>query len=237
MTGRVVLLTSELYFGGFTDYVMLCEDVFRQFSLSKGEAGLVCSSDTKRFHGVVASASSSKLGCGWTQTPALRHQHKHTQTHPVLHSFAGRVYSRCACLLASSTLRCHNRRDSHECTDTESTLCWSERMSDCCATHISATPRNPIVPPVHDLWCGAIISRVQRYLIKGHWWTFYHLVIKCWYFISCDIWTFTFFISGNLVGAIPHFIVHPWLHWRGLSDYLSVKALQSSRKQHIAYIY
>lgn len=123
MTGRVVLLTSELYFGGFTDYVMLCEDVFRQFSLSKGEAGLVCSSDTKRFHGVVASASSSKLGCGWTQTPALRHQHKHTQTHPVLHSFAGWVYSRCACLLASSTLRCHNRRDSHECTDTESTLC------------------------------------------------------------------------------------------------------------------
>lgn len=148
-----VKLANGLYYGEASNYVTLCEVVFRQITLSKRE-------QTCMFlrHKAISWGSCLCIlsQIGMRLADPFGRTNTNTQTHCVVHSSGRRLRSKASCLPASDTLRFHNRRASHECAHTECTLCRSERMTDCCATHFRTTLRNLIVPPVCDPWLVGI---------------------------------------------------------------------------------
>lgn len=86
------LIGQWVIFWRITDYVMLCEDVFRQITLSKGEAVLYVPATQSDFMGFLPEHPLLNWDVAGLKPPFCS-TNTNTQTHPVLHSLGSGVYS------------------------------------------------------------------------------------------------------------------------------------------------
>lgn len=150
---------------------MLCEDVFRQFSLSKEEPHSHVPAVQSDFMGPLPLRPLPNWDVAGLRTLAVHHQHKHTQTASCSAFNCGqpRVFSWCASPAASSALHCHNSGvvgGVGVCggvvnAQAQRAHCAKVRMTDCCTTHTSAALRKPP-------WGGTVLNWALRCVYKGH---------------------------------------------------------------------